>query len=150
MGIDEAVALLGDIDLFADFSREQLRLLAFVAEDTTLERGAVLYTAGDPANGAYVLVSGVLVASEDPAARGAYRVRPTALVGEFGLMLTRPRGMTMTADGPAKLLFVPREAFLKLLRNEPELAGQVAARLRRQLAHYLDAVTRAGARFSGE
>jgi len=77
-------------------------------------------------------------------------VRPTALVGEFGLMLTRPRGMTMTADGPAKLLFVPREAFLKLLRNEPELAGQVAARLRRQLAHYLDAVTRAGARFSGE
>lgn len=150
MGIQDDVALLSEIELFAEFSPEQLRLLAFVAEEKRLDRGEVLYRAGDPAHGGYVLSSGVLVASEDPAARGAYRVLPPALVGEFGLMLTRPRSMTMTAGSPAKLLFVPREAFLKLLRNEPALAAQVAERLRRQLSQYLDAVTRAGARVSKE
>lgn len=150
MHIDDAVTILGEIALFSDFSEEQLRLLAFVAEDQTLRGGEVLYRAGDDASGAYVLCAGVLVASEDASSPRDYTIRPRALVGEMGLMLTRPRGATLTARGPAELLFVPRTGFLKLLRTDPALAGCVAERLREELVRYLDAVTQLGERFRAD
>src|SRR5690606_16820082 len=117
-----AIAAFGELDIFAAFSDEQLRLLAFVAETVSLRPGDVLYSAGDAANGAYVLVSGALEASHPETEGGKFRIEPVALIGELGLMLTRPRAATIGAVRSTTALFVPREPFLKLLRNHPELA----------------------------
>jgi CRP-like cAMP-binding protein len=150
--MDEAAAVsaFGELDIFAAFSDDQLRLLAFVAEEVSLRPGDTLYSAGDAADGAYVLTSGALEAS-DPEAHGGgrFRIEPVALVGELGLMLTRPRASTIKATRSSVALFVPREPFLKLLRNHPELAEDVARTLRAELVRYLDSIAQLGGRFTG-
>lgn len=145
-----AIAAFAELDIFAGFSDDQLRLLAFVAEEVSLRPGDTLYSAGEAADGAYVLVSGVLEASHPQAQEGGrFRVEPVALVGELGLMLTRPRAATLKATRLSTALFVPREPFLKLLRNHPELAADVAQTLRAELVRYLDSIAQLGGRFSG-
>ena len=149
--MDEAAAMaaFGELDIFSGFSDDQLRLLAFVAEDVVLRPGETLYNAGDPANGAYVLVSGALEASNpENQGGGRFRIEPVAMVGELGLMLTRPRSTSIAAVRSSTALFVPREPFLKLLRSHPELAEDVAETLRAELARYLDSIAQLGGRFS--
>ena len=94
-------------------------------------------------------MSGALEATDSQAEGGArFRIEPVALVGELGLMLTRPRGASLRAARSSTLLFVPRGPFLKLLRSHPELAEDVAATIRAELSRYLDSITRLGERFS--
>lgn len=146
MAFDESGAFRA-LDLFADFNDEQMRLLAFASEAVSLGAGEVLFTAGEPANGGYVLVSGRLaVEGEDEVA--GFVIEPPALVGEMGLMLTRPRPQTVVTRLASELLFVPREPFLKILRSDPALAESVANTLRAELANYLDRVTGLASRFS--
>lgn len=150
-GMDEAaaVAAFAELDIFSSFSDEQLRLLAFVCEEVQLAPEDNLYAAGDAADGAYVLVSGALEATHSPVeGSGRFRIDPVALVGELGLMLTRPRGASVKAVRTSTLLFVPRGPFMKLLRSHPELAEDVATTLRAELSRYLDSIARLGERFS--
>lgn len=151
MNEDEAIAQFAGFDLFAAFSDEQLKLMAFVSEARVLEAGDVLYQAGETADGAYVLASGRMEAVHTPEdGGGRYAIVPPALIGEIGLMLTRPRATSIVAQARSELLFVPREPFLKLLRGDPGLAGHVAETLRAELANYLEQIARLGPRFSGE
>jgi len=144
-----AVAAFAELDIFSSFSDEQLRLLAFVCEEISLAPGEALYAAGDAADGGYVLVSGALEATHSPVEGSLrFRIEPVALVGELGLMLTRPRGASVSAVRTSALLFVPRGPFLKLLRSHPELAEDVAATLRAELSRYLDSIAQLGERFS--
>lgn len=150
MGDDEAIASFRKFELFADFNDEQLKLLAFVSEDRALARGDVLYQTGEKADGAYVLVTGTLESSDGEHVSERYQITPPALIGEMGLMLTRPRATTVAARTPSQLLFIPREPFLKLLRNNPALAESVSAILRAELARYLDSIAQVAPRFSQE
>ncbi|AEQ53305.1 Cyclic nucleotide-binding domain-containing protein [Pelagibacterium halotolerans] len=144
-----AVAAFAELDIFSSFSDEQLRLLAFVCEEVSLAPGDILYSAGDAADGGYVLVSGALEATHSPVEGSKrFRIEPVALVGELGLMLTRPRGASLRAARTSTLLFVPRGAFLKLLRSHPELAEDVATTIRAELSRYLDSIAQLGGRFS--
>lgn len=145
MAFDESGALRA-LDLFADFSDEHLKLLAFASEAVSLSSGDALYEQGEMANGAYVLVSGQLEARAP--AEGRFLIDPPSLVGEIGLMLARKHPATVLARRQSELLFVPREPFLKILRSDPDLARSVADILRAELASYLDRVTGVAPRFS--
>ncbi|WP_127143748.1 cyclic nucleotide-binding domain-containing protein [Pelagibacterium montanilacus] len=149
MSEDEIIAAFRDLDLFDCFTSDQLRLLAFVAEEIELAADENLFAAGTPADGGYVLVEGTLSALEDGvAADRAYRVTPPALVGEIGLMLARPRGTTVSAREASRLIFVPREAFLKLVRQDADLAMRVSGLLKGRLARYIEPITRLSHKFS--
>lgn len=145
MAFDESGAFRA-LDLFADFSDEQLRLLNFASETMALSPGDILYQSGEASTGAYALISGQLEA-QDGATENApkFIIDPPALVGEMGLMLSRPRPATVIARRQSELLYIPREPFLKILRSDPDLAASVAEFLRAELAAYLDRVTRSGA-----
>lgn len=151
MEFEETIALLGELELFADFTGEELRLLAFVTEAQELLPGDVLQESGAVPGGAYVLVSGELAVREPEEGGGrSYRIFAPAVVGELSLILARPRGAAIKARTRAKVLFVPREPFLKLLRTDPALAESVAARIRASLTGYIDAIGSVGERFSGD
>ncbi|WP_404400974.1 Crp/Fnr family transcriptional regulator [Pelagibacterium halotolerans] len=152
MGDDEAVTAFRKFEIFGAFDDEQLKLLAFVSEERALGRGETLYEAGEKADGAYVLVTGTLEGFDGGAQstdeRAVYPIIPPALIGEMGLMLTRPRATTIRARSSARLLFIPREPFLKLLRNDPELAESVSAILREELARYLERIAQVAPKFT--
>lgn len=141
---DDTVALLERAELFSACDAEQRRLLAFASEMLDFAAESVIYAHGDDANGAYVLSSGTLSVIDDPERpHQAYTVAsPGTVVGEMGLLLKKPRRATVKALTRARLLFVPRSAFQKLMRQHPDMAAEFAARIERQLGAYLGALDR--------
>lgn len=144
MELDEIASVFESADFFSICNDEQKRFLAFASEPIVLSADDILFSSGDVADGAYVLVGGVLVSTEDSGAENhVQEVDEIGIViGEMGLMLTRPRRSTVQAKTDAELLFVSGAAFGKLMRQFPELAARAAKRIESELDAYLDAVAR--------
>ena len=148
MDEETAIAALRELELFADFTEEHLRLLAFVSQDRDLAPGETLCEAGSIPGGAHVLVTGQLEARHTEAdGGGRYRISPPSLIGEIGLMINRARATTLVATRSSSVLFVPKEPFMKLVRSHPELAQGVADTLRAELTRYLDSIAGLSGRF---
>ncbi len=82
-----------------------------------LERGATLFSEGDRADSAFVVVRGAIEVTRE---RGDRRVRlatvgPGRLFGELSLIDGGPRTATCVAAEPAVVLELDREAMLALL-----------------------------------
>ena len=142
MQLDDAATILAHADFFAICNSEQCRLLAFASERQSHAAGSDLYVAGDVPSGAFVLISGRLrVKPEEGGGRPYDIVTPGALVGSMALVLKRQRPVTVTAITAAETLFVPRQAFLELAGQYPDLAARAADHIRGELSAYLSAIT---------
>ena len=140
--MDDAAAILERADFFDMCNDEQRRMLGFASDRKLAEADEVLYRAGDVPQGAYVLVSGTLKARNEGAEAGKpYALsEPGSVISPMALILDKPRPVTITAVTDCELLFVPRAAFLKLVRQYPELAKKAAQRVERDLGSYLGAL----------
>lgn len=145
---DEADAALAQAEFFDICDEQQRRLLAFAGDRRHFEPDAVIYQAGDTPQGAYVLISGTLKAK--PAGKGAnkpYAIsEPGSVVAAMALILDKPRQVTFTAVTDCDMLFVPRQAFLKLVQQSPDLAQRAVERIERDLGSYLGAIEPIGRR----
>ncbi len=102
-----------------------------------LREGETLFERGDVGDGCYWLRRGVLkicVASEAGEQRILAILGAGAIVGELAMIDSLPRSATVQAVRPCELSFVSRSAFTDLLRQHPELYGDIlktlAGRLR--------------------
>ncbi|HEV7255181.1 MAG TPA: cyclic nucleotide-binding domain-containing protein [Mesorhizobium sp.] len=151
MALDDDIRILSGVPLFDGFAPEQLRLLAFGAERVALEAGDTLFSQGERAAGAFILVSGALALSreEDGVERPAGRVaRPGALLGELALIVETARPTHARAEQTSVLLRLDRKAFRRILEEYPELAVRLHGRLSRQLVELAREVERLAPRFS--
>jgi CRP-like cAMP-binding protein len=143
MQLDDAATILGRADFFDICDAEQRRLLAFASERRRFRPGSVIYGSGDTPDGAYVLVSGTVATTQVGAEENPYLVHDSgAVLGAMALILSKPRPVTAKAVDNVETLFVPRQAFLKLCNQSPDLAVRAAERIRRDLTGYLGAVER--------
>ena len=90
---------------------------------THLRAGEALFTEGDPARSAYLVLSGRLrVVTEDG---GVQRVRGEIgtgeLVGEVALLEGAPRNATVNAVRDCDLAEIPREVFERLMHDHPKV-----------------------------
>lgn len=117
-------------------------MLGFASDRQHVDADDIVYKAGDVPKGAYVLISGTLkVKNEGPEAGKPYALsEPGSVISPTALILEKPRTVTITAVTDCELLFVPRPAFLKLLRNYPDLAQKAVQRVERELNSYLHAL----------
>jgi CRP-like cAMP-binding protein len=149
---DDAAEALARAEFFDICDDEQRRMLAFAGDTRRFEADAVLYKAGDVPLGAFVLISGTLRAKpEGPAAGKPYAMsEPGSVVSAMALILAKPRPITITAVTECQTLFVPRQAFLKLVQQSPDLAQRAVERVQRDLGNYLGALEPVRARMKGE
>lgn len=141
MQLDDAATILGRADFFEVCDAEQRRLLAFASERKKFRPGAVIYASGDVPEGAHVLISGTVATLQDGAQDNPYLVHePGALLGAMGLVVAKPRPVTLKAIDAVETLFVPRAAFMKLANQYPQLAARAADRIRLELTSYLGAI----------
>jgi CRP-like cAMP-binding protein len=113
------------------------------AETVTLPRNQTLFRAGDPGDGCYRVIDGLLkVTAEAPSQRERIlAVRgPGALVGELSLIDGSPRSATVTAIREARLSFVPRAAFEAFTEANPEVYRHISVLLARHLRNNNDAL----------
>src|SRR5262245_17443189 len=125
-------AVLASLPLFAGLTKRQLRRVAELARISDFENGEVVIQAGEKGDAVYVILSGQARAVGRPRAR---LLRAGDYFGEMALIDGLPRSATITATGDLPALKLPRQAFLKVVRQEPGIAiammAEMAARIRR-------------------
>jgi CRP-like cAMP-binding protein len=123
MTIEDDIAFFERVPLLNLLGRGALRILAIGAESRYVHDGEVLFHAGDPADGAYVIQEGAFsLASADGVSLTA---SGGALLGEFALITETKRPATATALEPSTVLRIPRTLFLKMLDSFPDSARKL-------------------------
>ena len=103
------------------------QLRALVPEETprTFPAGHVIFAAGDPGDGFYLIESGtvrisVVFGQNEP--RVLATIGPGDYFGEMAVLDAAPRSATASAETDTRAIYIGREKFLQLLERQPQLA----------------------------
>jgi|SRR6185437_975638 CRP-like cAMP-binding protein len=139
MALDDDIAFFEQVPSFAVLGKQALRVLAIGAETKTLQNGAVLFYAGELADGGYVVQQGSLaLESNSPREGKQFTAGPGTLVGELALLTDTVCGTTAIAKGPTVVIRISRSLFRKMLEGYPA----AAQKMRDMVAERVDGYTR--------
>jgi CRP-like cAMP-binding protein len=132
---------LRGLPLFAGLSDDALRAVAVRTITRRLPKNATLFRRGEPCHGLYIVVEGriqVHRANPDGREQVLHVQGPGEPVAEVPLFDGGPYPASARALEDSRVLFLPRDAFQQLYREDPEIADAVirnlGARLRRMVA----------------
>src|SRR5882757_340967 len=121
--------VFNELPLFKGLDYAFLREIAQASQWLSLPGGATLFSAGDPADALYVVLSGCLgvFSPGERRNRGLVgRVAAGGTVGEMGLISGRPRTAHVVALRDTELARLSSESFNKLFRQHPEAMLRIA------------------------
>jgi CRP-like cAMP-binding protein len=132
--IESDIAFFERVPTLGLLGRDALRVLAIGAESRYLDDGEVLFRAGEPSDGGYLVQEGSFrLQPNGPAGAREIIAEPGMLLGELALLSATVRPATATARGPSVVIRISRSLFLKTLQSYPEAAvklrDQIAARV---------------------
>ena len=121
--------VFNELPLFKDLDYQFLREIAQDSTWLSLPGGATLFSAGDPADALYVVLSGCLGVFSPAERRNrgfVGRVAAGDTVGEMGLISGRPRNAHVVALRDTELARLPADSFNRLFRQHPEAILRIA------------------------
>jgi len=134
MSLDDDIALFEQVPTLAVLGKSALRVLAIGAETRSLPSGAVLFYAGELADGGYVVQQGsVLLEPGMPLEGKEMTVGPGALIGELALLTDMVSPATAIAKEPTVLIRISRNLFKKMLEGYPASAKKLHAIMAQRL-----------------
>jgi signal transduction histidine kinase len=135
---------------FAGVLSEELQALEADGHLRDFPAGAVIFSAGDPGDGFYVVESGqvrisAVVGNNEP--RVLATIGPGDFFGEMAVVDDAPRSATATADTATRAFFLGRDKLLHLLERRPQLALNIirefSGRMRSLNQKYVDEIVQA-------
>ncbi len=139
MALEDDVAFFERVPTLAILGPQALRILAIGAETKQLPSGAVLFYAGELADGGYVVQEGALLLEPGTFSEGKeYTAGPGTLVGELALLTDTVCRATAIAKEPTKVIRISRSLFGKMMEGYPE----AAVKLRNIMAARMEVWTR--------
>ena len=127
MALEDDIAFFERVPTFAVLGKQALRILAIGAETRHLPSGAVLFYAGELADGGYVVQEGSLLLEPGTPSEGKeFTVGPGTLVGELALLTDTVRPATAIAHEPTTVIRISRSLFRKMLEGYPDAAAEIA------------------------
>jgi|SRR5208282_1982508 len=138
MTIEDDIAFLERIPILRRLGAGALRVLAIGTESYDVPTGQVLFTAGEAADGAYVIQQGSFSLKTDKAGESEIVAGPGTLLGETAMLAETKRPATARAREDSTVLRISRSMFLKMLEGYPD----AAERLRELIASRTDQWTR--------
>jgi CRP-like cAMP-binding protein len=146
MALQDDIARLARVPLFAVLEPDALRLIAFSAETRILRAGDVLFRRGDTSDGGYIVRTGSIALDIDGVGAPAAQIaRVDDLIGETALITLVERPVTAIAREPSTVLKVSRKLFHRVLQEFPESAVRLREALSERLVGFtkeLDQVRR--------
>jgi CRP-like cAMP-binding protein len=142
LSLDSVVRRLAGVRPFAALPREALQMLAFSCAKRPLGAGERLFSAGEPADSAFLVLEGEILLSAGGQER---RAGVGAVIGESALLVETIRPADAEAARETLLLTIPRETFRRVLPEFPEAAAKIhraAAARARALIGDLEAIRR--------
>lgn len=148
MSLDDDMRVLSRVNLFKGFSREQLRLMAFGAENVSLHAERILYAEGTPADCAFIVASGEieLYRSEAGKRRVLDTMGPNSILGELALIADGERLTSAAARTDAELIRLNRTMFRRILEEYPRTATELQERITENLQTLISDLATAAAR----
>jgi CRP-like cAMP-binding protein len=124
MTIEDDIAFFERVPTLGMLGRDALRILAIGAESRYVHGGEVLFTAGEPADAAFVIQEGrfSLASGAGRDNRNPMVMGRGSLIGELALLIESTRPATAIALEPSTVLRIPRNLFLKVLEGFPDVA----------------------------
>ncbi len=139
MSLEDDIAFFEQVPTLAVLGKDALRILAIGAETRNLPSGAVLFYAGELADGGYIVQEGALLLEPGTLQEGKeVTVGPGTLVGELALLTDMVCPATAIAKEPTVVIRITRNLFKKMLEGYPE----AAVKLRDIMAERVDDWTR--------
>jgi CRP-like cAMP-binding protein len=136
LSLNDDIALLSLVPLFADIDDDKLRLIAFGAERRRLSRGQQLFREGAPADCAFAIASGSFSLTRSQV-DGSVEVVDTVgrgtLLSELAMISFVERKFTATAEEDSEVIRINRPLFRRMLEEYPEVAVVVEARIKDNL-----------------
>lgn len=136
MSLNDDIALLSVVPLFADIDDDKLRLIAFGAERRRLNRGQQLFREGAPADCAFAIASGSFSLTRSLVDGGVEVVDTVGrgtLLSELAMISFVERKFTATAEEDSEVIRINRPLFRRMLEEYPEVAVVVEARIKDNL-----------------
>jgi len=135
MTLEDDIGILAGVEIFEDFTPEQMRLLAFGTERQRYSIGRELYREGDTADSAYVVVAGVVALVRDTEAGRVVVAQcgPGTVLGEMALIVETKRLTGAVAAGDVEVVRLNRALFRRMLEEYPQIAAMLHRRLSRSL-----------------
>jgi CRP/FNR family transcriptional regulator, cyclic AMP receptor protein len=124
-------AVIATVPLFESLSKRHLRRIAGLTSTVEYDAGDTVIQEGEPGDSFYVTVSGQ--ARVLSGGRTLHRVIPGDHFGEISLLDGRPRSASVVAETPLSLLRLPRGPFLKIVKDDADLARALLASLARMV-----------------
>jgi len=121
--------ILADVDLFANFSDEELRLLAENLIAAPFVKGSTITRQGRHAHWLYLIVSGeadVWIEQNGTRAHIA-TLKPGSVFGEMGMMTGEPRRASVTARTDIDSLRLGKAGFESVLRTRSDIAKEISS-----------------------
>jgi CRP-like cAMP-binding protein len=126
MTIENDIAFLERIPILRQLGPAALRILAIGAESYSVEPGEVLFSAGETADGAYIVQQGSFDLEPERTNNETNIIAgPGTLLGESALLAETRRPATATAREASTVLRVSRTMFLKMLEGYPDAAQRL-------------------------
>ena len=120
---DLKIELIKKVPLFAPLASRQLAQVASIADEFHLPEGRVLTQQGERGREFFVLVDGEVEVRRNGRRRATMGAGD--FFGEMALVSDRPRGATVTATTPVRVLVVKDSDFRSLLMRMPQIAVKV-------------------------
>jgi len=151
MALDDDIHILSGVKLFQGFTQEQLRLLAFGAENTFLQADRKLYLEDDDADSAYIVVKGRIALYRE---QGGERIPigmagPGAMLSELALIADTRRLTSASAAIDSEVIRLSRKMFRRILEEYPDLAVQLHERILEEFQQMIARIEELGPRFTG-
>lgn len=138
MATDQLVATLQNLEVFRGLDQQQLAEIARKAERIVFKPGQTVVAAGQPGDGAYLLVAGkaeVMPDATHAAGRPRQPVEPGSLVGEMAMLIEHDYRITVVACSSIRALKITRAQMQAHMLAAPSLAehfvGRISSRLSR-------------------
>jgi CRP/FNR family cyclic AMP-dependent transcriptional regulator len=121
----ETLNFLDNIPLFSHLDEKSIEVLARSSRFRHIKNGEILFFQSDPSEFAYIVRSGnisIVLSSPDGRDMVINEMRPGDIFGELGILTKQPRSTSAVARTDSDVLVIPREAFLRVIDSEPQLA----------------------------
>jgi CRP/FNR family transcriptional regulator, cyclic AMP receptor protein len=126
--VAEALKFLSGIPLFSNLDEKALRQMVQASKFQHMEKGTILFFQSDPSEFAYIVQHGdisIVLNSPDGRDMVINEMRPGDIFGELGILTKQPRSTSAIARADSDVLVISREAFLRVVDSEPQLARRI-------------------------
>ncbi len=124
-------AVIATVPLFDSLSKRHLKRIAGLTSTVEFDAGDTVIQEGEPGDSFFVTVSGQ--ARVLSGGKTLHRLIPGDHFGEISLLDGGPRSASVVAETPLSLLRLSRPSFLKVVREDADLARALLASLARMV-----------------